>query len=134
MIVDSSALVALIMAEASAAAVFRALDESGGCAIGAPSLVETAMVLARRRADAARAEADLMRVVARMELAVIPFGHEHWEAAWAAFLRYGKGRHPAALNYGDCLTYAVAKMSGLPLLCIGGDFEKTDLELVPLPG
>ena len=51
---------------------------------------------------------------------------------WAAFLRYGKGRHPTGLNYGDCLTYAVARLSGLPLLCVGDDFAQTDLTLAPL--
>ena len=49
-----------------------------------------------------------------------------------AFARYGKSRHPAGLNFGDCLTYAVAKLSGLPLLCVGADFPQTDLTLVPL--
>jgi ribonuclease VapC len=51
---------------------------------------------------------------------------------WAAFLRYGKGRHPAGLNYGDCLTCAVAKLSGLPLVCVGDDFAQTDLTPAPL--
>ena len=60
--------------------------------------------------------------MARVEVAVLAFGQDHWLMAWTAFLRYGKGRHPAGLNLGDCLTYAVAKLSGLPLLCIGGDF------------
>ena len=70
--------------------------------------------------------------MARFEVAVLAFGQDHWPVAWAAFLRYGKGRHRAGLNFGDCLTYAVAKLSGLPLLCIGGDFAQSDLALVPL--
>ncbi len=48
--------------------------------------------------------------------------------------KYGKGRHPAGLNFGDCLTYATARLAGEPLLCLGGDFAQTDLDLVPLPG
>jgi ribonuclease VapC len=132
-LLDSSALVALVMAEESARAVFDALSESPMRAIGAPSLVKTAMVLDGRRAVASSsAMSDLALVMARFEVAVLPFGQDHWPVAWAAFLRYGKGRHPAGLNFGDCLTYAVAKLSGLPLLCVGGDFAQTDLTLVPL--
>ncbi len=64
----------------------------------------------------------------------IDFGAEHRSAAAAAFLRFGKGRHPASLNFGDCLSYAVAKIAAEPLLCIGGDFARTDLDLVLQPG
>ena len=62
-----------------------------------------------------------------MEVEVIPFTAEHYEVAMDAFERFGKGRHPAALNFGDCLTYAVARLSGLPLLYTGNDFARTDL-------
>ena len=133
MLLDSSALVALVMAERPARAVFDALAQAPVRAVGAPTLVETAMVLAGRRAAVSLSgTSDLMLVLTRFEVAVIPFGQDHWLIAWAAFLRYGKGHHPAGLNFGDCLTYAVAKLSGLPLLCIGGDFGQTDLALVPL--
>ena len=91
------------------------------------------MVLAGRRAAASRgATSELVMVLTRFEVTVIPFGQDHWLMAWAAFLRYGKGHHPAGLNFGDCLTYAVAKLSGLPLLCVGDDFAQTDLVLAPL--
>ena len=133
MVLDSSALVALVMAERPAHAVFDALASASMRAVGAPTLVETAMVLAGRRAAASPgATSDLTLVMARFEVAVLSFGQDHWQMAWAAFLRYGKGRHPPGLNFGDCLTYAVAKLSGLPLLCVGGDFAQTDLKLVPL--
>ena len=133
MLLDSSALVALVMAEEPARAVFDAISDAPTRAIGAPSLVETAMVLDGRRAGASSsAMSDLTLVMAQFEVAVLPFGPDHWPVAWAAFLRYGKGRHPAGLNFGDCLTYAVAKLSGLPLLCVGADFAQTDLTLVPL--
>jgi len=59
---------------------------------------------------------------------IVPFGEEHYEAAVSAFLRYGKGRHPAGLNFGDCMSYALARVSGLPLLYIGDDFSKTDIQ------
>ena len=58
-------------------------------------------------------------------------GALHWPVALDAFQRYGKGRHPAALNFGDCLTYAVASHPNRPLLCVGGDFRQTDLDVVP---
>ena len=133
MLLDSSALVALVMAERQARAVFDALTAAPTRAIGAPTLVETAMVLAGRRAAASLgARSDLVLVMSRFEVAVLPFTQDHWLTAWAAFLRYGKGRHPASLNFGDCLTYAVARLSGLPLLCVGDDFAQTDLALVPL--
>lgn len=133
MLLDTSALVALLMAERPARAVFEALAQAPTRAVGAPTLVETAMVLAGRRPAASPgATSDLVLVMSRFEVAVLPFTQDHWLTAWAAFLRYGKGRHPAGLNFGDCLTYAVAKLSGLPLLCIGDDFAQTDLALVPL--
>jgi ribonuclease VapC len=62
-----------------------------------------------------------------------PFGEGHWRLASQAFARYGNGRHPAGLSFGDCLTYATAKLAARPLLCVGDDFTRTDLELVPLP-
>lgn len=61
---------------------------------------------------------------------MIAFEEAHYGVAIDAFGRFGKGRHPAGLNFGDCLTYAVAKLSGEPLLAIGNDFRRTDLELV----
>jgi len=59
----------------------------------------------------------------------VSFGEDHWREAARAFRRFGKGRHPAALNFGDCLTYAVARLAGAPLLCVGEDFPQTDLDL-----
>ena len=61
---------------------------------------------------------------------VIPFGALHWAEATRAYARYGKGRHPAKLNFGDCLSYAAAKLAAQPLLFVGEDFLETDLELV----
>lgn len=63
------------------------------------------------------------------EIASIPFGERHWAIAADAFSRFGKGRHPARLNYGDCMTYATARLAGAPLLCVGDDFARTDLAL-----
>jgi ribonuclease VapC len=63
------------------------------------------------------------------ELAVVPFGEDHWRAAADAYRRYGRGRHRAGLNFCDCLTYATAKLAGQPLLCTGSEFAKTDLAI-----
>ena len=73
----------------------------------------------------------LARLLTDTGLATVPFDEEHARVAIDAFLRYGRGRHAAGLNYGDCLTYATAKVAGEPLLALGGDFAATDVELVP---
>ena len=74
-----------------------------------------------------RAQSILSRLVQEASLAIVPFTEEHWPLAIQAYARFGKGRHAAALNYGDCLTYALARFSGQPLLFVGDDFTKTDL-------
>ena len=63
-------------------------------------------------------------------MTVVQFGEAYYAAAVEAWLRFGKGRHPAQLNFGDCMSYAIAKVADQPLLCVGEDFIKTDLELV----
>ena len=60
---------------------------------------------------------------------MVPFGELHFGAAVEAWLRFGKGRHPAALNFGDCMSYAVAKVANTPLLFVGEDFPQTDIEI-----
>ncbi len=94
-------------------------------AVGAATLVETGIVLSSKLVREPRQQ--LRRFLREMEVEVIPFTAEHYEVAMDAFERFGKGRHPAALNFGDCLTYAVARLSGLPLLYTGNDFARTDL-------
>ena len=127
MIVDSSALVAILLKEPGWQELLRRLAAEENLGVGAPTLAETGIVLtARLGKDGRRLLAAFVR---EADLLVIPFVEEHWKAAAEAYSRYGKGRHPAALNFGDCLTYAVARLSGQPLLCVGDDFPKTDLEL-----
>jgi len=133
-IVDSSALVAIVMAEPGGAELFKTLARARVVGVGAPSLLEACMVLDGRLASVRHdSAASLVLLVARLEIEVLPFGSDHWPVAWAAFLRFGKGRHPAALNLGDCMTYAIARLARRPLLCVGNDFRQTDLDLVPLP-
>jgi ribonuclease VapC len=71
---------------------------------------------------------DLERLLDELAIEELPFGEIHWREAVDAFRQFGKGRHPAGLNFGDCLTYATAKLSGEPLLFVGEDLGQTDLE------
>ncbi|MEX2393818.1 MAG: type II toxin-antitoxin system VapC family toxin [Actinomycetota bacterium] len=127
MIVDASALIAIVVREPAAlelAEKIRCTDVKG---IGTPTLVETGIILRAKIGEEARMV--LFDLVTRFDLHPIPFGELHWREAFAASLRFGKGRHAAALNFGDCMTYATAKLSGHPLLCTGDDFRQTDLVL-----
>jgi len=96
-------------------------------ATGAPTLAETGIVLTAK--VGAEGKRILSLFALESDLAIIPFGQDHWRTAVGAYRRYGKGRHSAGLNFGDCLTYAVAKLAGQPLLCRGSDFAKTDLSI-----
>jgi len=125
LILDSSALVAIILREPERDGFLAKVDRAKDVAAGAPSLVETGMVLSSRsRQDAGPLLAEILQ---SMGVSVVEFRDEHWRAAVSAWYRFGKGRHPAALNLGDCLTYAVAKVAGQPVLAKGDDFAKTDL-------
>lgn len=92
---------------------------------GAPTLLETAMVLFAREGEIGRSALSLF--LRENGVVSIPFDDRHLALALDAFARYGKGRHPAKLNYGDCMTYATARLADRPLLFLGEDFAKTDL-------
>jgi len=125
-IVDSSALLALVFREPGFERVLAASSEAEWLGMGAPTLAETAIVLTARLDEQARPVLALM--LEELELEIVPFEPVHARAAREAFRRFGKGRHPAGLDFGDCLTYAVAKVAGRPLLFVGADFAQTDLE------
>ncbi len=127
MIVDSSAIIAVLLRQQGWEAVLERLAQDPVAAIGAPTLAETGLVLAAKLDVVGRTI--LARFLHESGLVVVPFGEEHWSVAVEAFIRFGKGRHPAALNFGDCLTYATARLADEPLLCLGDDFAKTDLVL-----
>lgn len=131
MILDSSAIVTIILNEKGSDRVLEAVETAEACRVGAPTLVETAMVLTSRLGDDGRTL--LLSFLQEVNVDVLSFSDAHWRIAQSAFVRYGKGRHPAALNFGDCLTYAIAYVAGEPLLCVGDDFPQTDLELVLKP-
>jgi len=127
LIVDSSAIVACIEQEPAYERLYERILSEPSPGIGAPTLVETGIVLVTRVGD--HALSLVGRFLIEAEAVVIPFGDQHWQVAIDAHRRYGKGRHRAGLNFGDCLTYAVAKLAGEPLLALGDDFAHTDLEL-----
>ena len=128
MIVDSSALVAILLREPGHERLLDALLAAPLVEVGAPTVVETGIVLTHRLGD--RGRSLLARLLVEAEIGVVDFSARHADAALSAWHRYGRGRHPASLNYGDCLTYAVADVAARPLLCVGSDFPATDLELV----
>jgi ribonuclease VapC len=126
-IVDSSAIVALLLQEPGHEQLLDRLAGTDGVAVGGPTLAEAGVVLAARLGPAGKTL--LTRFVQEAELAVVPFTVDHWPLAVDAYLRFGKGRHPAGLNFGDCLTYAICRAADQPLLCLGDDFARTDLVL-----
>ena len=127
--VDSSALIAILRREPEADSFLQVIATADGCLLSSVSLLETSLVLAGRTGDAA-SWSELDALIARASMQVVAQDAGLAEAARDAFLRYGKGRHPAALNLGDCASYALAKTHGLPLLFKGTDFPRTDLMAV----
>ena len=125
-VVDSSALVAILRREPEADRFLRVIAGAAGCLVSAVSLLETSMVLLGRRDDAAAWD-ELDALIARASIDVVAHDAVLAAEARTAFLRYGKGRHPAALNLGDCASYALAKTRMVPLLFKGNDFTATDL-------
>lgn len=128
MIIDSSALVTILLVEPEALRLTTAIAGSPVCKLPASCLLETSMiVLARSGQDGLR---DLDLYVARSRMVIAPFTESQAGLAREAFRRYGKGRHPAQLNFGDCMAYALAKDTGEELLFKGTDFGQTDIAIV----
>lgn len=126
MIVDTSALIALIQNEPTAKQVAAVLAGTRSPVIGAATLTETLIVLTARQGPVARTVFDRLR--SEINLGVAEFTADHAYAAQRAYLRFGRGNHPASLNFGDCMSYAAAQIAHEPLLAIGNDFPQTDLE------
>ena len=127
MIIDSSAIVAVLLQEPDHKRLIDALAGADRVAVGGPTLAGTGMVLVARLGIPGKSL--LARFVQETSADVVAVGPGHWTVAVDAFARFGPGRHPAALDFGDCLTYAVARIAAEPLLCVGADFPRTDLEL-----
>jgi ribonuclease VapC len=126
-ILDASAVVALILGEPAAESLLSRLASAGEVSIGSPTLVEATIVLTHRLGPVASSLVE--RFLGELGVTVLPFDQRHWREAIAASRRFGRGRHPAALNFGDCLAYASARLAERPLLAIGDDFARTDLAL-----
>ena len=125
MTLDSSALVAILFAEPGYLDLVDRILEADGVRIGAPTLVETSLVfIGRRQAGSAR---EVEMLVRELGVSVVPCGEAEWRAAVDAYVRFGRGRHAAALNFGDCLAYATASVAGDRLLYVGNDFARTDI-------
>jgi len=125
MVIDSSALLAIVFEEPDASIYLSAILNSDNCLVSAVSLVETSMVSLRLRSPDPIALLD--DLINRSEIIVAPVDHEQALLAREAFRRFGKGRHKAGLNFGDCFSYALAKQTGEPLLYKGHDFSQTDI-------
>jgi ribonuclease VapC len=126
MVIDTSVLAAIAFNEPEAAAFRERIADDPVRLISAATVLEAAMVIETRLGEAAGADLDLWLYKAEVE--IVPVTAEHSDRARRAWRRYGKGRHPASLNYGDCFSYALATLSGEPLLYKGNDFSQTDIE------
>ena len=125
LVVDTSALMAILLEEPDALLFARALHDADELRMSAPSWLEAAQVVTGRRGM--QGYGLFHELVTRLGIEIVPCDEAIARAAYEAWLRFGKGRHPAALNFGDCFSYALAKLRGEPLLFKGEDFSKTDL-------
>lgn len=132
MVIDTSAIVAIFFDEPDAPAYGERIVGDPVRLVLAATLVEAAMVIESRFGDAGGAELDLW--LHRTGAEIVAVSAEHADQARRAWRRYGKGRHPAGLNYGDCFSYALAKLTDEPLLFKGDDFSKTDIRPAWGPG
>jgi len=132
MVVDTSALLAILQDEPERRTFNEALEAADRCSISAATLVEASIVVeSRYGAEGVRA---LDLLLTRASIDVVPVDAAQAQLARAAFARFGKGRHPAGLNFGDCFPYALATSLGEPLLFKGADFGATDVAVASPPG
>src|SRR5688572_18490272 len=127
MIVDSSAFLAIVFREDGFERLLADIRNAPSVAAGTPTLAETAIVLHARLGDGAHGM--LERLIDELEIQEVPFGEIHWREAADAFRRFGRGRHVASLNFGDCMTYSAARLAGEALLFVGEDFGRTDVDV-----
>ena len=125
MVLDTSALLAILLDEPERRRFNEAIEADPKRLVSAATVLETSIVLETRSDEIAGRELDLL--LHRAGIQIVPVDSDHIDIARAAFRRYGKGRHPAGLNFGDCFSYALASASGEPLLFKGADFSQTDL-------
>jgi len=129
MVIDTSALIAILLDESEAARLIRAIATGPLAILGAPTLVETGAVMLAKKGGGGGVALDAL--IQRMGITIEPMSYEAAQFARAAYGRYGKGvGSPGVLNYGDCLSYGVARALGEPLLFKGNDFAGTDVAKV----
>ncbi|MGH9830118.1 MAG: type II toxin-antitoxin system VapC family toxin, partial [Blastocatellia bacterium] len=128
MVIDTSALLAIFLAEPERKQFLALITQAETRCISAANVLETGIVLEARRGESAGREFDLFLHHAQLE--VVPTDSEQVEIARVAWRKYGKGRHAAGLNFGDCFAYALAKAMSEPILFKGEDFSHTDIECV----
>jgi ribonuclease VapC len=126
MIIDTSALRAIFFGEPESDVYIRLIHEADRCRMSAANFVELSMLIDSQLGPEALRQCDMF--LRRAEIVIEPVTVEHAHLARQGFLDFGKGRHPAGLNFGDCFAYALAKASDEPLLYKGQDFSKTDIE------
>jgi ribonuclease VapC len=124
-VIDSSALLAIVLDEPERASLVARIEASPRGMISAASFIAASIVILNRRGEAAVSE--LREFVNRAGIEIAPIDVRQAESAIEAFRRFGKGRHPAGLNFGDCFAYALAVLTGEPLLFKGEEFAKTDI-------
>ncbi len=127
MVVDTSALTAILQGEPERRAFIEMIEAADSRRMSVAIFVETSLVIEARHGPEGLHDLDRFMARAGMELAAVD--SEQGQIARGAFSRFGKGRHRAALNYGDCFSYALAMVLGEPLLCKGDDFKHTDITL-----
>jgi len=127
MVVDTSALIAVLNGEPEWRRIEAAMLAARRLAISAVTLVEASIVADSKRQPDGMAELDALLTELRVE--IIPVTRQHSELARSAYRQFGKGRHQAGLNFGDCFSYALARAFGEPLLFVGNDFGGTDVEV-----
>jgi ribonuclease VapC len=125
MVLDSSAVLAILFDESERPAFTNAIESDPRRLMSAANLLEAALVVEARRGEPAGRELDLL--LHRAEVKIVSVDADQVEVARSAWRRYGKGHHPAGLNFGDCFAYALATTTGEPLLFKGEDFGQTDL-------
>ncbi|CAN5844502.1 type II toxin-antitoxin system VapC family toxin [soil metagenome] len=128
MVIDTSVLIALLLREPAAPQLIAALEAASTRRISAASVVEASLVLLARNGEAGDVQLD--RLLQKLGVEIMPVDAEQVAAARDAALRYGRGRHPAALNFGDCFSYALSAVATEPLLFVGDDFSRTDVDRV----
>jgi ribonuclease VapC len=129
-VVDTSAMFAILTGEPERGWLAAQLADAGDRLMSAPTALELGIVLEARSPAAAGI---LRRTLRDTEITVTPFDDGMAERALDAWRRFGKGRHPASLNFGDCCSYALAEATGCPILCVGNDFKRTDLAVLTPP-